>query len=200
MDELGITQADAENYREQEREFQMFVTGKRMSMATMRDNIGYRVLEPAKWIDKYQDSESVNRVQIYEDEGNGYSEEHSYFVQDAYQGENFIEMDLEISGNVRMLRIDPAMDSCVVKVQEMTFNGERVPLGQRKVLYTNGKVHKSKQEHCPSIVFATQDPNINLNLMELNRKAANNLHVRLEVVRLPMSVAQDMAGNGLKFF
>ena len=200
LDELQITETDAENYREQEMEFQQFVTGKRMSMATMRDNIGYRLLEPQKWIDKYQDSESVNRVQVYEDEGNGYSEEQSYFVRDAYQGENLIELDLEISGNVRMLRIDPSMTSCVVKVQEMTFNGVTVPLDKRKVLYTNGKVQKGKQVHCPSIVFATEDPNININLLELERKAENSMHVQLEIVRLPMSVAEDMAGMGRKIF
>lgn len=200
LEELGITEADAENYRRQEMEFQQFVTGKRMSMATMRENIGYRLLEPVKWIDRYQDSESVNRVQIYEDEGSGYSEEHSYFVRDAYQGENLIEMDLEISGNVRMLRIDPSMTSCVVKVQEMTLNGEIVPLDKRKVLYTNGSVKKAKQEHQPSIVFATEDPNININLMELPRLAANKMHVQLEVVRLPMSVAVDLAGKGGKLF
>ena len=200
LEELGITEADAESYREQEMAFQQFVTGKRMSMATMRDNIGYRLLEPQKWIDKYQDSESVNRVQIYEDEGNGYSEENSYFVQDAYQGENFVELELEVSGNVRMLRIDPAMASCIVKVREMTFNGVVVPLDTRKVLYTNGCVQKGQQEHCPSIVFATEDPNINLNLMRLERKAQNNLHVQLEVVRLPMSIAEDMAGKSRKFF
>jgi len=200
LDELGITEKDAESYREQEMEFQQFVTGKRMSMATMRENIGYRMLEPRKWIDRYQDSESVNRVQIYEDEGNGYSEENSYFVRDAYQGENLIEMELEVSGNVRMLRIDPTMTSCVVKVQEMTFNGVEIPLDKRKVLYTNGVVNKGREAHHPSIVFATEDPNININLLELERLAENKITAKFEIVRLPAGIAEDMAGKGRKFF
>lgn len=128
LEELGITEADAENYREQEREFQRFVTGDRLAMAQMRDLIGGRLLAPQKWIDSYEDSEQVNRVQVYEDTGSGCSEEQSYFVKEAYQGEKLIELDLSVSGDVRLLRIDPIMDSCMVKILEMTFNGETVPL------------------------------------------------------------------------
>ena len=198
LNELGITEKDAENYREQEMDFQRFVTGNHMSMAQMRDLIGYRMMVPQKWIDKYQDSEKVNRVQIYEDKGNGYQEEESYFVKDAYQGENQIEMELCVDGNVRMLRIDPAMDCCMVKILEMTWNGEVVPLDKKKVMITNGKVAKDSNKEGelaqPSIVFATTDPNINIVVTELNRQAANVLYTRMEIVRIPQQMAQDMAG------
>ncbi len=198
LQELEITETDAEGYRVQERDFQSFVTGKRMSMAQMRDLIGYRLMVPQKWIDKYQDSESVNRVQIYEDTGNGCSEEASYFVKEAYQGENLIEFEIPVSGNVHILRIDPAMDSCMVKIQEMLFNGVPVPLEKRRVLLVNGKVAKPAEKgsvgYEPSIVFPTTDPNINIDLRELERKAENTLSVRMEIVRIPLAMAKDMAG------
>lgn len=198
LSELEITEADAENFREQEMDFQRFVTGNRMSMSQMRDNIGFRLMVPQKWIDRYQDSESVNRVQIYEDKGEGCKEEESYFVKEAYQGEQLIEMELSVDGNVHILRIDPAFDSCMVKILEMTFNGERVPLEKRKVLLTNGRICKPAEQgaegYMPSIVFPTTDPNINIDLQLLNRKAENTLYVRMEVVRIPLSMAQDMAG------
>lgn len=198
LTELEITEADAENFREQERDFQSFVTGNRMSMAQMRDNIGYRCMVPQKWIDRYQDSESVNRVQIYEDKGEGCREEESYFVREAYQGEQLIEMELAVDGNVHLLRIDPAFDSCMVKILEMTFNGERVPLEKRKLLLVNGRICKPAEQegdmYQPSIVFPTTDPNINIDLRLLERKAENTLYTRMEVVRIPLSMAQDMAG------
>ncbi len=198
LEELGITEADAEHYREQEMDFQRFVTGKKYSMAQMRDLIGYRMMVPQKWIDRYQDSENVNRVQIYEDTGNGYQEETSYFVKEAYQGENQIELNLTVSGDVRMLRIDPAMDSCMVTIQEMTFNGVVVPLEKKKILITNGKVAKPADKEStmyqPSIVFPTADPNINIAVSELERKAENILYARMEIVRIPLKMAQDMAG------
>ena len=99
--------------------------------------------------------------------------------------------------NVIMLRIDPAFGPCMFKVQDMTLNGKTLPLDKRKVLYANGKimkpVEKGEGTYCPSIVFPTDDPNINIGISELERQGENTLYVRMEVVRLPMSMAQDMA-------
>lgn len=189
LKELQITEEDAESFREQERGFQKFVTGNRLSLAEMREHIGNRAMVPQRWIEKYQDSEKVNCVQIYEDKGNGYSEEESYFVQEAYQGENLIELELKVSGDVKMLRIDPAMGTCMVKILEMTLNGEAVPMNKRKNILVNGKVAKPG-----TFVFPTEDPNINIVMTELKRKAENTLHARMEIVRLSQAMAQDMAG------
>lgn len=198
LSELGITESDAQHYREQEMDFQKFVTGNRLSMAQMRDAIGHRCMVPQKWIDKFQDSEAVNRVQVYEDRGQGCREEESYFVQDAYRDEHTIEMELAVDGNVHILRIDPAFDCCMVKIMELTFNGQRVPLEKRKILFTNGRVMKPAQhsQDCyqPSILFPTEDPNINIDVTMLERRAENTLYARMEVVRLSLSMAQDMAG------
>lgn len=188
LNELGITEEDAENYREQEKNFQNFVTGKHMAMTQIHDLIGCRVMVPQKWIEKYADSGNVNRVQIYEDRGNGYSEEESYFVRDAYQGENLIELELKVSGDVRQLRIDPAFDSCVVRIQEMTFNGEAVPFERRKVLIVNGRIAKPA-----TLIFPTVDPNINVILSELDRKPENTLYARMEIVRVPAAMTREMA-------
>lgn len=197
LSELGITAEDAEKYREQEMDFQKFVTANRPSMAQMRDAIGRRCMIPQKWIEKYQDSEAACRVQIYEDKGQGCREEESYFVPDAYQNGQTLELQLSVDGNVRVLRMDPAFDSCMVKIQELTFNGQRVPLEKRNVLLTNGRVMKpaerSEDQYQPSIVFPTQDPNINIDLTLLDRKAENTLYARMEVVRLPLVMARDMA-------
>jgi hypothetical protein len=196
LDMLNITEKDAEGYREQEMEFQQFVTGKRMSMAVLRDVIGGALHEPQKWIDGFKSAQSVSRVQVYEDCGGGYSEENSYFLQDAYVSEQLIEFEQEISGNVKMLRIDPCMDSCMVKILEMTFNGESVPLQNRKVMIVNGKVAKAvdaeTKQYVPSIVFPTTDPNINIGIGELSPKGSNKLYVKMEVVRIPMSMAVDI--------
>ena len=202
LEELGVSADEAENYREQEREFQRFVTGKHHAMAEIRDMIGYRVMTPQKWIDRYQDSERINRVQVYEDRGQGCSEANSYFVQDAYQGDGIIELELDVSSDVKLLRVDPAFDCCVVKILELTFNGERIPLEKRKVLTANGKIAngitvKSAEGHkrssCPSIVFPTEDPNINISLVQMTKQPVNKLYLKMEITRLPLGMAQDIA-------
>lgn len=195
LEMFDLTEADAERLRGQEMEFQRYVTGGCRSMAQIRDDIGCRIMEPQKWIDKYQDSAAVNRVQVYEDRGNGYSEEHSYFVPDAYQGEHLIEFSIPVSGEVRVLRIDPAMDCCMVKFQEITWNGLSIDLNNRRLMAVNGRSAPAADGKgvLPSVVFPTTDPNINLRLERLHRLEQNRLHVRMEIVRIPMSMAQDMA-------
>lgn len=195
LTELGITEADAQMYREQEMDFQKFVTGQKRSMAEIRELIGQGIMEPVKWVDKHQDAGFVERVQVYEDKGNGYSEEESYFIPDAYIGSSKIEFEIEVSGDVKMIRIDPAMDYCMVKIQKMDFNEMPVPVDNRKVMITNGKVaNASDKESGPSVVFATNDPNINIKLESLERKASNKLVVEMEIVRIPRGIAEDMAG------
>lgn len=80
---------------------------------------------PLDWIDKYEDSAQINRVQIYEDKGEGFAEEGSYFVKDAYEGENRIALELRVAGDVKQLRVDPAFAPCAVKIQEVAWNGSR---------------------------------------------------------------------------
>ncbi len=204
LKELSITEETAEYYREQEREFQRFVTGERLAMSQIREAMGYRATVPQKWIDKYQDSELVNRVQIYEDKGSGYSEEASYFVENAYQGDNLIDMKLQVEKEVNALRIDPGLFPCVVKIKEMTFNGETVPLEKKKMLSANGRIVKPSGEdtekYSPSIVFGTNDPNLSIAVRELARLSQNTLRVRMEIVRLPLNMAQDLAAKGTRWF
>lgn len=188
LETLGMTEREAEEFRGQEMEFQEFVTGKHKSMSQMRDAIGNRVMEPLKWVHKFDDSTIKERVQIYEDRGNGYDEESSYFVKDAYEGENLLRFSLEVDGSVSMLRIDPAMDCCVVRIRELLFNGEPVT-PDRKNIIINGKTLKDG-----SYVFATDDPNINIKTDKLNRKAQNVLEAEMEIVRIPEGIARDMAG------
>ncbi len=198
LDRLGITERKAQEYREQEMEFQKFVTGKRKSMPQLRGMIGGKVLEPHKWLDTFQSEESILRVQVYEDTGSGYSEENSVFLPEAYKGEKQMEVEYKVSGNVQTLRIDPAFDSCMCKIRELTFNGERVPVETRGILHVNGRIIKGKDG--VSLVFPTKDPNINIHISKLQPKAENILYMKLDVVCLPLEMAEDMAGAVKKLF
>lgn len=197
--ELNITQEEAESYRSQEMDFQKFVTGNRRSMSEIRELIGHRILNPVKNLSEHPDAELVERVQIYEDSGSGYSEENSYFVPDAYLNSGQISFEIRVSGDVRMLRIDPSMDACIVKLRGVYWNGKRIPVENKKLLIPNGKVAKEAEENTqgergPSIVFATKDPNINLKVEELDRLPENILSVKMDIVRVPVEIAADVAG------
>ncbi|MDL2301263.1 class I SAM-dependent methyltransferase [Lachnospiraceae bacterium OttesenSCG-928-D06] len=203
LERLGITTEEAEAYKEQELDFQKFVTGQRYSMSMIRELIGKRMIVPQKFIDKYEDSELVNRVQVYEDKGEGFIEEESYFIKDAYMGENRIEMNLTVFDDVRLLRIDPSMDSCVVKITEMTWNGEVMPLKERGFLRINGRIAKeNKNSECyqPTLIFSTKDPNINISLEKMKKQQENNLYVKMEIIRMPSQIACDLEESAKKWY
>lgn len=191
LDKLGIREEDAEGYRAQEKKFQKFVNGNRQSMGELWSFMRGKLHNPISLIPGEQNE---LRVQIYEDNGNGYKEEESVFLSDVYTEKNIMEFAYPVSGNVQMLRIDPMLDSCMCRILEMTLNGIPIPLEKKGMLVTNGKLIKSKDKSCPSFVFPTTDPNININIKDLQREASNLLCVRMEVVRLPGKMAEDMAG------
>ncbi len=188
--ELGITQEQARQYEEQEVEFQKFVTGQRKAMSQIRELVGGRLLTPVKWMEHDLAGGDVLRMQVYEDKGEGYSEERSYFVPEAYRSEHFIETELTVDRQVHMLRIDPAMDSCVVKIHELTWNGTPVPVKSRKMMITNGKIANDR-----SVIFETRDPNINLRVGDLPGQEENKLKVRMEVRRISKDMAEDLAAS-----
>ena len=206
LDKLGITEEDAEGYRKQEKEFQRFVNGKSKSMGEIWSFMRGKLYNPISSILGEQAEQNILRVQIYEDNGKGYQEDESVFLSEVYTEKNLVEFEYPVSGNVQMLRIDPMFDSCMCHILEMTLNGMYIPWEKKGMLVTNGKLLKPKSKDKnkeegkdgPTIVFPTQDPNININIKELQRGANNLLRVRMEVVRLPMKMAEDMAESVTK--
>lgn len=189
LESLGITEAEAESFREQERDFQGFVTGKHMSLAQLRELIGYRVAVPQDRLEEYWESEKKKRIQIYEDRGKGCSEEESYLVRPIYGNDGKVELELQVAGDVQVLRIDPAFGSCIVRIEELTFNNEPVPLKRKHVLLNGKRIKPS------TLVFPTEDPNINILLDRLPRNLENKLFVRMEVALLPLSIVQEMTSG-----
>lgn len=191
---LGLTGEEEESCKAREMEFQKFVTGRRKSMGEIREAIGNRVMEPEKWLHKFDGSSKEERVQVYIDRGKGYCEEDSYFVKDACEGDRIIHLTLPVDKDVKTLRIDPAMDYCAVKIKKLLFNGAAIGNGKRRIV-TNGRRLGEG-----SYVFATEDPNINIRIEDLEKGEGNTLEAEIEMVRLPFSIAMDMADAAKKWF
>jgi len=186
-----MSEADMEDCRAQERKFQRQVTGRRRSMSELYAWMGAPVINPWDCMEREKQKLAPRRVQIYEDCGSGFSEEKSYFVPEAYLNDEDVELQLTVDNHVKMLRIDPAMEACVVTIEELTFNGKEVPIRSKAVFTTNGKTLKS----AAGIVFATSDPNLSINVAGLGRKTQDLLCARMKVVILPPAVAQDLTAS-----
>lgn len=186
MDKLGISQQKAEDYREKEGKFQKQVTGKRKSMGEIRASIGTYSVDPKILMERHLQKILDQRIQIYYDRGNGFSEEESCYMPDIYVNEYEIEAEIPLDGNVRGLRLDPADRSCMVKITELRLNETDVPL-HKKCIQTNGKMVKAG-----CYVFDTQDPNLCIRVSELPMSGENILHVRMELTPVPADMAKDM--------
>lgn len=194
ISKLGITQQEAEDYREKEGRFQKKVTGKRKSMGEIRAALGTYLVDPKVLMERHLKRILDQRIQLYYDRGNGFHEADSYYMPDVYADEHCIEAKIPFDGNVKVLRLDPADRSCIVKLTELCLNGAAVPL-QKKYIETNGKTIKNG-----CYVFDTQDPNILVKVAELSMTGENILFVKMEISPVPADLARDMMGAVKKLF
>lgn len=194
LDKLGISQGQAESYQEQEGAFQKQVTGKRKSMGELRASMGTYAVDPKVLMEQHLQKNLDQRIQVYFDRGNGFSEADSVYLPDVYVTEQELEVEISFDGNVKNLRIDPADRSCVVKIFELTLNGVGIPL-QKKYIETNGKLVRNG-----CYAFSTQDPNLLVRVSQLPMRGENVLAVKLEVAPLSETVAQDIEGAVKKLF
>lgn len=197
MDKLDITQSDAEQYRRQEMAFQQYVTGKHMSMAQIREAIGFPVYTVEDFCRGQEHAGSRDRIQIYEDTGSGFQEEQSFFIdEDAEEQlrvtpEGMTELEVVIARGRSALRIDPCSDFCLVYLQEIKWNGAAVPLKGRQIQVNGFKVGGN------TYVFPTKDPNITLSLIGMQGEERNLLQVTMAVTKLPEETAKHMQKRGL---
>lgn len=194
IEKIGITPQEAEEFREKERKFQKRVTGKGKSMGEIRAEIGTYSIAPQKLMAGELQRILHERIQLYFDRGEGFSEADSYYMPDVYIDDVTVKAQIPLDGNVRRIRIDPADLSCMVKIEEMELNGLPIPM-QKRYVESNGKQVKPG-----SYVFATQDPNIEIKVSELPMSGENMLKVRMKVSSITSDMAEDIMGSIKKLF
>lgn len=204
LESLGVTKEVTDQVIVEESIFQKKVTGQRLAMSEIRNAIGYLVTNPYENLET-DVSTSKSAVQIYEDMGAGFSEENAYFVENAYIGEHEILCEIKIPPGRKALRVDPAMEACVISFKKFSVSCKNVKDGNgparnilqgksiffnstQKFLMTNG--HKIANS---SYVFATNDPNITVNLTEEEQRVGALLTIQMEITSLTISMAQTLS-------
>lgn len=195
MDKLEITQSDAEQYRRQEMDFQKYVTGKNMSMAEIREAIGYPVYTVEDFCAAQESARHKDRVQIYEDTGKGFHEEQSFFLDEngdqvVTLSDGAMELQVEIGRGRSALRIDPCSDYCLIYLKSILWNGEQIPLKGRQIQMNGFKVGEN------TYAFPTKDPNITLSLLGLSNEERNLLQISMELTRIPQETIKHMQKRG----
>lgn len=176
---------------EREKEIQAKIAGERMSMGLLRNLIGNPVLNPLGIGVERIEETTVNLVQIYEDDGNGFSEENSFMLNEkkgaikknAKAGRENITFELHFSKEIKAVRIDPDHAPCLVTVETALWNGQKLPFKGRGKFSTNGKVMKDGV-----IAFPKEDPSFTFYLKHIPVQEDNVLEISMNVAILPESM------------
>ena len=133
------------------------------------------------------------------DRGQGFCESDSRYVPDVYVKERQIETTLTVEGDVRNFRMDPADKPCVVKLQQLLWNGMPVTF-EKKFIETNGQQVKPG-----TYLFATADPNLVLHVEALvmagmRAEEENQVELKMEVSPVSAEAAEEMISMIKKLF
>lgn len=176
--------------------FQKRITGKHLSQAEIRNLLGRKIIDPAKLLANFEDHGGAYRFQVYPaDAQGGFSEETSYFVRDAYNGESEASVSIPIKRNDVAIRLDPLCEACIVTVTEAFIDGNPYPVSNKKYLLCNGR--RIGED---SFVFPTEDPNLIFLLEGLVKTNESFLDVKMNIVRLKNDIAVKVFDNIKRIF
>ncbi|NTV77564.1 MAG: class I SAM-dependent methyltransferase [Clostridiales bacterium] len=182
---LGMSEEEAATLQEKEAFFQAEVTGDRLPMGVIRNKIGNHIVNPQTILNRHFDTLNKNRVQIYEDRGAGFRESDSYFIPDAYHEEGIITFSILIPKEVQRLRVDPAMSSGVLFIEDMLWNGTQIT-SKNSGFITNGTRLSDNL-----YAFTTMDPNLTFEGKALKSYTENRLTVKMVMTPMQEKVVEQ---------
>ena len=107
--------------------------------------------------------------QIYEDRGNGFSEKDSCFIENVYDENGHLKLSWTFGKEDKRLRLDPAMQPCLLHHMQLTVNGEQVKA------VSNGSCIDEE-----TVLFLTEDPNLTLHMENVRLQDQNVLEMTAE--------------------
>ncbi len=189
FDKLGLGEEEIKALLEEEFAFQKYVTGTRKSLVEIWKDLGRKMIIPKEIAATTEGLHREDCIQVYFDEGAGYSEDDSLFPEEQYDDKNTVSLDIRVTSDCKTLRIDPAFAPCMVTILSATWNGEAFSENEADVSIhpVNGKWISDD-----SIIFDNEDPNIEFGLTsdKLSVQERNHLCVKYIMTLLPKTQAQ----------
>ncbi len=148
-EEFGITSGQQEIYRQMEQQFQSYVAGGGVSPGSLYHSMGKKAVPLEELLAETQ----RRRVQVYIDDGQGFREENSYFIDTGYGKD--LSYTVKVPANTVGLTVDPALSSCLLKDVRLTWMGEEGGELASVSYKTNG--YRAGKD---SFLFDNSDPKI----------------------------------------
>ncbi|RKM59488.1 class I SAM-dependent methyltransferase [Butyrivibrio sp. XB500-5] len=191
---LGLSDKEMKVLLEEEYAFQKYVTGNRKSMVEIWKDIGRKVIVPKELAMNPEAARAADCIQIYMDEGTGYSEDDSFFPEEQYDEKNIVTLNIEVPSSCKTLRVDPAFSPCLVTILDATWNDDSIEDGTADISVNPGNGEWLSDD---SFVFNSDDPNIEFDLTSsrLSVKENNMLVIKLLTTLVPKNAADAVAAS-----
>ncbi|MBP7348072.1 MAG: class I SAM-dependent methyltransferase [Butyrivibrio sp.] len=176
---------------EEEAAFQKYVTGKHSSMVELWKMIGQKNRIPKELRAEDPHNVIVDRIQIYRDYGEGYTEECSEYAASEYDQSGSVTVVISVDRDAKAVRIDPAFTTCVVTLKEVLWNEVSITENDTAVtIHPNGAWLSDD-----SIVFDTEDPGIEFGLDDENLKRTEQDQLTVTMIMSPVAgtIAKNLA-------
>lgn len=172
--------------------YQQRITGSQPSVEALCAAEGGDVYTGAQVLRALELCTQDNRVQIYEDSGRGFSEEHSYFIEHALTHYNEMELVLKVSAGMKAVRIDPCEEPCLLQIKRIWWNEGEVFLD--KTITVNGLKGKHGKSTYAEYIFATRDPYFVVPLDKLAESdlSQNELKLQIEIHKVSLQLANTL--------
>lgn len=207
MEQMGMDETAIARIEKLESEFQRSVMQEengslRTAVTDMRHLIGNTAV-PAE---EFFAVAAGRKVQIFEDYGEGYSPEHSYYIQDSDMLSDRISVEIYCKPGICGVRLDPAEEPCLIRVEEVIYRGCRLTKEQmQRAVVINGEALGDLErgfEGMPSVLVDHNDPNINVRLDQLYAMEAEAqgqtegvLKVKAYIARLSAQMLAELKGR-----
>ena len=184
-DILGFTDEEIRAAVEEEKEFQLRITGSRASAGRMRELIGNRAYALDGMLKYCNHADLKYITQIFVDYGEGFTEENSVRLRDCFSLGRYLKLEYDIPDAAVRIRIDPCTYPCVVDIREIKA-GDRIYTAD--VIEVNGR-----WQECGSIVFDDEDPNLAIDVV-----GGSHLSVDMDVLELTPAFARQLVQTAVK--
>jgi len=178
---LGYTEDEIAVAVEEEKEFQLRITGSRASAGRMRELIGNRVYA-FDGMQKYYEQKYIAQVFVDYGDGEEFTEKNSIRLPGCYTVGRYFKLEYDIPDGAVRVRIDPCMYPCVVDIREIKV-GDKI--------YTADEVTvNGSWQDCGLVVFDSEDPNCTIDVV-----GGEHLSVDMDVLELPQPLASQVVQN-----
>jgi len=150
IEAVGISPDEEEIFSKMEHHFQLWLLDG-------ASTIGEQYLDTAGktiFLEQMIKTQNKNRMQIYVDQGAGFLEQNSFWVETEPDKRGVIHLELLLPFGTRALRLDPAEECCIVKVRRL--------LGELGGTYPLQYTHNGRELEEQGILYTTTDPQISI--------------------------------------